>query len=297
MRTSSTARRAKSALVTIALLSGCASQSASPPPVEPATSSAAIEPSSGVEVPPPAEVEVTDVTYGTGEPLLKGVLAHPAVAGKRPGVLVVHEWWGLNDYARMRARKLAEQGYVALAVDMYGDGKLASHPDDAKKFSSEVMSHMDEAGRRFEAARALLAADPRVDAGKIAAIGYCFGGGVVLNMARAGSPLAAVASFHGMLGAAAPMKPGAFAGRILVAAGGDDPFVPMDQVEAFKREMDAAGAHYEVVVYPGAKHSFTNPGATEAGAEFGLPLAYDAAADAASWQKLGELLHALWPDS
>ena len=131
----------------------------------------------------------------------------------------------------------------------------------------------------------------------IAAIGYCFGGGVVLNMARAGEPLAAVASFHGMLAAQQPMKPGAFAGRILVATGGADPFVPAEQVDAFKREMEAAGAHYEVVVYPDAKHGFTNPAATESGAKFSMPLAYDAAADAASWQKLTELLKQVWPGS
>jgi len=233
------------------------------------------------------------VSYSAGATQLNGFIAYPAGSDKRPAVLVVHEWWGLNDYARMRAQKLAEQGYVALAVDMYGGGKLAAHPDDAKKFAGEVMSNMPEAKARFEAARALLAADPRVDASKIAAIGYCFGGAVVLNMARAGEPLAAVASFHGMLGSAEPMKPGAFTGPILVATGGADPFVPGEQVEAFKKEMDAAGAHYEVVVYPDAKHAFTNPDATASGAQFQLPLAYDASADAASWQKLEALLAAM----
>jgi dienelactone hydrolase len=152
------------------------------------------------------------------------------------------------------------------------------------------MGNMPEAKARFEAARALLAADPRVDSTKIAAIGYCFGGAVVLHMARAGEPLAAVASFHGMLGSAHPMKAGAFAGPILVATGGADPFVPGEQVEAFKKEMDAAGARYEVVVYPAAQHGFTNPDATANGQKFQLPLAYDAAADAASWQKLEALL-------
>ena len=241
----------------------------------------------------PATPQSKSVSYSAGATQLNGFIAYPAGSDKRPGVLVVHEWWGLNDYARMRAQKLAELGYVALAVDMYGGGKLATHPDDAKKFAGEVMSNMPEAKARFEAARALLASDPRVDSSKIAAIGYCFGGGVVLNMARAGEPLAAVASFHGMLAGPEPMKPGAFAGHILVATGGADPFVPAEQVEGFKKEMDAAGAHYEVVVYPGAQHAFTNPDANAAATEFKLPLAYDAAADAASWQKLEALLAAL----
>jgi len=262
-----------------------------------ASEPSAAEPGSGGETPSaqatPAAVgalETKSVSYSAGATQLNGFIAYPAGRDKGPAVLVVHEWWGLNDYARMRAQKLAEHGYVALAVDMYGGGKLAAHPDDAKKFAGEVMSNMPEAKARFEAARALLAADPRVDAAKIAAIGYCFGGGVVLHMARAGEPLAAVASFHGMLGSAEPMKPGAFSGQILVATGGADPFVPGEQVEAFKKEMDAAGAHYEVVVYPDAKHGFTDPDATARGEQFQMPVAYDASADAASWQKLETLL-------
>jgi dienelactone hydrolase len=238
-------------------------------------------------------VQTKDVTYSAGATQLNGFIAYPAGNEKRPGVLIVHEWWGLNDYSRARAQKLAEEGYVGFALDMYGGGKVAAHPDDAKKFAGEVMSNMPEAKARFEAARALLASDPRVDSTKLVAIGYCFGGGVVLQMARAGEPLAAVASFHGMLAAGEAMKPGAFPGRIFVATGGADPFVPADQVDAFKKEMDAAGAHYEVVVYPGAQHAFTNPAATETGKKFQMPLAYDASADAASWQKLEELLKSL----
>lgn len=237
-----------------------------------------------------AAITTKEVTYSAGATQLNGFIAYPAGTDKRPAVLVVHEWWGNNDYSRSRAKKLAEEGYVAFALDMYGGGKLAAHPDDAKKFATEVMSNLPEAKARFEAARALLAADPRVEPAKIAAIGYCFGGGVVLSMARAGEPLAAVASFHGMLGTAEPMKPGAYAGKIFVATGGADPFVPAEQVDAFKKEMDAAGAHYEVVVYPGAQHAFTNPEATATGQKFQMPLAYDAGADAASWTKLEELL-------
>jgi dienelactone hydrolase len=291
MRRSQPLALARTALaLTLLTLSGCGGAASEPSPGDPASGAETVAQSPQPAPGTPATPETKTVSYSAGATQLNGFVAYPAGSDKRPGVLVVHEWWGLNDYARARAQKLAEQGYVALAVDMYGGGKLAAHPDDAKKFAGEVMSNIPEAKARFQAARALLAADPRVDASKIAAIGYCFGGGVVLHMARAGEPLAVVASFHGMLGSAHPMKPGAFTGRILVATGGADPFVPGEQVEAFKKEMDAAGARYEVAVYPEAKHGFTNPDATAKGAEFKLPLAYDASADAASWQKLEALL-------
>jgi dienelactone hydrolase len=269
-----------------------------PPPAlaeAPAPVVANAEPAAAPPAPAAPTMETKEVDYQVGAVKLKGFIAYPtATAGKRPGVLVVHEWWGPNDYVRMRATKLAELGYVAMAVDMYGDGKIATHPDDAQKFMAEVLGNMRGAEQRFEAARTLIASDPRVDAEKIAAIGYCFGGGVVLHMARIGAQLDAVASFHGMLGTDKPMKAEAFAGQIFVAQGAADPFVPPEQVAAFKHEMDKAKAHYEVVEYAGAKHGFTNPAATENGTKFQLPLAYDAAADAASWQKLTELLASVW---
>jgi len=268
--------------------SGESAQSPAPSPSETAA------PLPG-EPPAPTGVETKEVTYASGPTQLKGFIAYPARTDKRPGVLVVHEWWGHNEHARRSATRLAEMGYVALAVDMYGDGKLAGHPDDAKKFMMEVMGNAQEGAKRFEAARALLAADPRTDADKIAAIGYCMGGAIVLNMARTGSDLDAVASFHGNLAAQQPMKPNAFAGKILVAHGGADPFVPPEQVEAFKKEMDAASAKYDLVVYPGAKHGFTNPEATENGKKFSIPIEYNAQADAESWQKLQQLLAEVWP--
>jgi dienelactone hydrolase len=281
----------------ISVLSACAHEAAAGPSTQTPTPNASSAAKAAAKEPmTSAIVETKEVSYQVGVTSMKGFVAYPANArGKRPGVLVVHEWWGLNDYARLRAKKLAELGYVAMALDMYGEGKQASHPEDAQKFMAAVMSDAPEAARRFEAARALLASDAHVDSGKIAAIGYCFGGAVVLNMARAGSHLDVVASFHGMLSTQQPMKPGVFAGRIFVAQGGADPFVPPEQVEAFRKEMDAAGAGYEVVVYPGAKHSFTNPGSTEVGKKFGLPLEYNADADAASWQKLEAVLALAWP--
>jgi dienelactone hydrolase len=239
-------------------------------------------------------VQTKEVDYTDGTTQLKGFIAYPAAAGPRPAVIVVHEWWGLNDYVRMRAQKLADMGYVALAVDMYGEGKQAAHPDDAQKFMMEVLSNMDTGVKRFQAAKQFLASDPRVDASKMAAIGYCFGGAVVLHMARTGEDLDLVASFHGNLGTKTPLVKDRFKGKIFVAHGAADPFIPPEQVANFRKEMDAAGADYEFVEYAGAVHAFTNPEADAAKAKFGLPLGYDAAADAASWEKLSEKLVEIW---
>ena len=234
-----------------------------------------------------AKVVSKEVNYSADGLNLKGYLAYDdAQTGKRPGVLVVHEWWGQNDYIRQRARMLAELGYVALALDMYGDGKQAAHPEDASKFSSEVMKNLDVAEQRFMAGLTLLQQQPQTNKQQVAPIGYCFGGGVVLAMSRRGVDLDGVASFHGSLGAGAPTSPGKVKAKVLVLNGADDPFIKPEQIAAFKEEMSAAGVDYEFVNYPGAKHSFTNPGATENGKKFQLPLEYNAAVDKESWQKL-----------
>jgi dienelactone hydrolase len=244
----------------------------------------------------PGAIQTEEVTYSSGTTPLKGFLAYPAnLQGKRPGVLVVHEWWGLNDYTRYRAKKLAELGYVALALDMYGEGKSTDHPKDATEWMTALMSNREEGAKRFEAGKALLAANPHVDPTKIAAIGYCMGGAVILNMVRTGEDLPVVAVFHANLATDTPLQPGAYKGKILVAAGAADPFVPPEQVSAFRQEMDAAGANYELVEYPGVKHGFTNPGATELGTKYGIPLEYNAEADADSWARLTSLLASTWP--
>ena len=232
----------------------------------------------------------TEVSYSSGETTMKGYLTYDdAIAGRRPGVLVVHEWWGQNEYARKRARMLAELGYTALAVDMYGNGKLATHPEDAGKFSGELRNNLAEATARFEAAMKLLRLHPTVEPGKIAAIGYCFGGGIVLEMARRGFNLRAVASFHGSLGTEHPTRKGMIKAKLLVANGAEDPFTTPEQIAAFKQEMDAADVDYQFINYPGAKHNFTNPDADRLGKQYNLPLAYNQAADEASWQALQEL--------
>lgn len=242
-----------------------------------------------------AAVVTREVDYTVEGTTLKGYLAYDdSIKGARPGVLVVHEWWGMNDYARKRARMLAGLGYTAFALDMYGDGRQAHHPDDAGKFSSEVMKNQELARARFNGALEVLRKEKTVDPQRIAAIGYCFGGAVALQMARYGTDLAGVVSFHGSLGPISPAQPGAIKARILVLTGADDPFIPAEQVEQFKKEMDAAGANYKVIAYPGARHSFTNPDADEFGKKFNMPLAYNKAADEASWQEMQDLFRQIF---
>lgn len=234
-----------------------------------------------------AEIKGEEVTYRAGETELRGYLAFDAaVTGKRPGVLVVHEWWGLNDYARTRAKRLAELGYTALAVDMYGAGKRAAHPEDAKKFSGELRQNLPLAKERFLAGLETLQKHPTVASDKLAAIGYCFGGGVVLEMARAGVDLDGVASFHGSLETGTPAQSGQIKAEVLVLNGAADSFVTPEQIAAFNREMAQAGIDYHFVNYQGARHSFTNPEADAHGKKFNLPLAYDQEADRRSWQEL-----------
>jgi dienelactone hydrolase len=168
---------------------------------------------------------------------------------------------------------------------------VAKHPDDAGKFSSELMKNFDVGKARFTAAMDFLKGQPTVDPAKIAAIGYCFGGGIVLNMARQGVDLAGVASFHGNLTAVKPAQPGAVTARILVLHGADDKFITGAQIEAFKNEMKAAGADYKFISYPGAVHSFTNPEADELGKKYNIPIAYNRDADKKSWEELKKFLH------
>ena len=227
------------------------------------------------------------VEYSAQGIVMKGYLAYDEnMKGGRPGVLVVHEWWGLNDYARKRARMLAESGYTAFAVDMYGEGKQAMHPEDAKAFSSELMKNFDDAKARFMAAEEFLKQQPSVDPTRIGAIGYCMGGGIVLNMARQGVDLKGVVSFHGSLTAVKPAQPGVIKAKILVLNGGADKFITPEQIEAFNQEMRAAGANFQFISYPAALHSFTNPEATELGNKFNMPVAYNAKADKESWDEM-----------
>lgn len=237
--------------------------------------------------PATAALQTQSIYYSDGETVLKGFLAFDdSITAKRPGILVVHEWWGHNAYARKRAEMLAELGFTALAIDMYGKGKQAMHPEEAGQFSGEIKKNLPLARKRFEAALDILKTESTVDTEKIAAIGYCFGGGVVLEMAREGLDLDGVVSFHGSLTTDNPAQAGKIKARILVLNGQDDPFVKTEEIAAFKEEMEKAGVNYHVENYPGAVHSFTNPDADKFGKEFGLPLAYNKKADEQSWQTM-----------
>ncbi len=248
-----------------------------------------------VAVPSWGKVVGREVAYRSGDTLLKGYLAQDSsVKGKRPAVLVVHEWWGLNDYARRRARMLARMGYVALAVDMYGNGTTAANPRDAGRLAAEVTKHRGVETARFGAALEFIRKQPSVDPTRIAAIGYCFGGGVVLQMAREGADLKGVVSFHGDLATDSPAQPGKVKARVLVFSGDADSIVPPGQVAAFTEEMVRAGVRFRLVGYPGALHSFTNPDADRFAKEFKLPLAYDREADRDSWRQTGAFLREIF---
>lgn len=237
-----------------------------------------------LSVPAFAAVQGKEISYAANGTTMKGYIAYDdTVKGKRPAVLVVHEWWGHNEYARKRARMLAELGYTALAVDMYGDGKTAAHPKEAGEFAKQATQDPAVTRARFLAAKELLANHKTVAKDKIGAIGYCFGGGVVLNMARAGVDLKGVVSFHGSLAPVEAAKSGAVKAQVLVYNGADDQFTPSEQIEAFKKEMTDAKVKFEFVNLPGAKHSFSNPDADELGKKFNMPIAYSASADKTSW--------------
>ena len=248
-------------------------------------------------LPVKASIATKEVTYSEGSTNMKGFLAwDDSISGKRPGILVVHEWWGLNDYARSRAKQLAELGYTALAVDMYGDGKAADHPKDAGAFAASVMKDPQVALARFRAAMEVLKSQPTVDPEKIAAIGYCMGGAIVLNAARQGIDLDAAASFHGSLGGLLPIK-GPVKAKILVCHGEADSFIAPEKVAAFNQEMKDAGVDFKFIAYPGAKHGFSNPAADETGKKFDLDIAYNREADTESWKELQALLQGVFPKS
>ena len=207
------------------------------------------------------------------------------VEGKRPAVLVIHEWWGLNDYAKMRVRELAKLGYIAMAVDMYGDGKMGDDPTAAQNLATPFYMKSETVKPIFDAALKKLKGFAQTDTTKIAAIGYCFGGAQVLNLAKMGEDLKGVVSFHGNLNVV-PANKGLLKAQILVCHGGADPFVPQTEVDQFKKQMDSIGAKYTLKVYEGATHAFTNPNATAMGEKFKLPIKYNAAADTASWKDM-----------
>lgn len=232
-----------------------------------------------------AELQTREIDYEVGGDTYVGYMAwDDAVRGERPGVLVVHEWWGHDAFAREQAEKLAAAGYTAFALDMYGDGRVADHPEQAGEFAAQATRRFEQVVDRFAAARRILADHDTVDAERIAAQGYCFGGSVVLNMARSGADLAGVVSYHGSLGDLVEPEAGAIEARVQVYTGGADAMVPPEQVAAFVEDMQTAEADLTLVSFPDAMHSFMNPGADANAEAFDLPIAYDEEAAVRAWQ-------------
>ena len=213
-----------------------------------------------------AELRTEQIEYRHGDVLLMGYLAYDdSFSGKRPGVLVVHEWWGLNDYAKMRAEQLARLGYVAFALDMYGGGKTTTDPKTAGEWAGMLRSNRALARARAQKGLDALKGRPQVDPGRIAAIGYCFGGTMVLELARGGAALRGVVSFHGGLGTPNPADARNIKGKVLVLHGADDAFESPAEIAAFQEEMRKAKVDWQMVYYGGAVHAFTNPDAGKAG--------------------------------
>jgi dienelactone hydrolase len=239
-------------------------------------------------------IKYQEVNYGMDSVKLTGVVAYDSnTAAKLPVVLVIHEWWGLNGYVKGRVRQLAGLGYLAMAVDMYGDGKMGNNPDEAGKLAMPFYTNTALAKSRFEAALAKIKTYSQADTAKIAAIGYCFGGAMVLNMARIGEGLNGVVSFHGNL-AGLPADKNLLKAKVLVCHGADDQFVSAGEVAKFKKQMDSIGADYSFKQYAGATHAFTNPDATAMGQQFKIPIAYNAAADSASWNDMKDFFEKIF---
>ena len=234
-------------------------------------------------------IKTSDVVYTSNGKQSNGFIAYDEnLKGKLPIVVIIPEWWGVTDYVKSRAKQLAALGYFAIDADLFGDGKTAADPSEAMALTKPYYTNPDLTLLAVEAAIAKASTFPQADTTRIAAIGYCFGGFVVLNAAKLGAPLKAVVSFHGGLGGVQPKK-GLIQGDILVCQGGADQFVQEPEQNAFKKSMDSVGAHYSFISYPGALHAFSNPGATALGEKFKLPIAYNAAADTASWKAMQAL--------
>lgn len=242
-----------------------------------------------------AAIKEDAVSYAVNGTTLKGFVAYDTTKqDRRPIVLVVPEWWGLTDYPRMRAKQLAQLGYLAMAVDMYGNGKIADNPDEALKSATPFYKDPQEAKARLEAALAKAKTYPQADTSQTAAIGYCFGGSMVLNAAKLGSDFDGVVSFHGGL-EGVPANKDLLKAKILVCHGAADSFVPQAQVDAFRKGLDSINADYTFKAYPNATHAFTNPDADNKAAQFNMPIKYNPAADSASWNDMkaffGKIFH------
>ena len=239
-----------------------------------------------------AEVKTKAVPYNHGDAALEGYLAwDDSLEGPRPAVLVVHEWWGLNDYAKKRTEQLAEMGYVAFALDMYGKGKVTQHPQEAQEWSGLIRANVEQWQKRAQAGLNVLRAQPQVDKSRIAAIGYCFGGATALQLAYVGEDLDGVVTFHGALPTPSEAQAKNIKASILICHGAVDPVVSEESASALRGALESANVDYQMVYYGGARHSFTNPGADAVGIE---ALKYDEKTDQRSWRLMQSFFdHAL----
>ena len=237
-----------------------------------------------------AAVESKTLEYEHGGTKFVGYLAYDtAIKEKRPGVLVVHEWWGLDDYAKRRATQLAELGYVAFCPDMYGGGKVVEHPKEAGKMATMVRMNVKDWQERAAAGLKVLTSQEQVDGTRLAAIGYCFGGSTCLQLAYTGADLKAVVTFHAALPTPTAEQAKAIKAKIVVCHGADDKFIPQKAIDDFKAALDAAKVDYRFESYPGVVHSFT---VKEADAKKIDGMKYDEAADKKSWQAMQDLFKA-----
>lgn len=239
-----------------------------------------------------SEVATKHISYEFNGVTFEGYLAwNDAIKGERPGVLVVHEWWGLNDFARQQAEKLAKMGYNAFALDMYGKGKVTDHPETASEWSRQVTGSIDTWQQRANAGLAVLRKDKNTDKERIAAIGYCFGGSTVQQMAYSGADIKGVVSFHGSLVNPPEDQNGSVHAKMLICHGGADPMIEKESIPGYVSAMEKSGIDWQMVVYGGARHSFTNPGADAVGME---AIAYSESADRRSWQHMKLFLDELF---
>jgi len=240
-----------------------------------------------------SNIKQENVTYTVGNKVYNGFVAYNEnLKGKRPAILVVHEWWGLTDYPKMRARKLAELGYIAMAVDLFGNGKIAMNPTDAQTYTTPFYSNPQLAKSILDAALVKLKEYKQTDPVNVVAIGYCFGGAIVLNYAKLGGDVKAVVSFHGGLKGVTPDKD-LLKAKILVCNGSSDKFVSEADITNFKHQMDSIGATYTFKSYPGAIHAFSNPAATELGKKFNMAIEYNKDADLNSWNDMKKFLSSI----
>ena len=246
----------------------------------------------GLTAPAQAELQSREVPYQDGDVKLAGYLVwDDAITGKRPGVLVVHEWWGLNDYAKKRAEMLAKMGYIAFAADMYGVGHVTTHGDEAGAWMKQITANIDLWQHRANLALDALKSSPETDPGKLAAIGYCFGGATVMQLAYSGADVKGVVSFHGSMPPATPEQAARIHAKVLVEHGAADGFIPPERLTAFQKALEDAKVDWRMTAHGGAVHGFTNPDAGKAN----MPgVAYDEKADRRSWQEMQEFFKELF---